>query len=73
MCNYWLIPMDYQTCNYKQMQDEWEKNKKIMWQVPGTPKKRKDKMVIEGSMANRFSKTGFSCRLLTAKKGVIKI
>lgn len=26
MCNYWLIPMDYQTCNYKQMQDEWGKN-----------------------------------------------
>lgn len=29
---------------------------KIMWQVPGTPKKRKDKMVIEGSMAKSLKK-----------------
>lgn len=40
--NYWLIPMDYKTCNYAQMQKEWKENKKIMWQAPGRPEKLKN-------------------------------
>lgn len=38
--NYWLIPMDYKTCDYKQLKKEWdehEHNKRIMWQAPGKP------------------------------------
>lgn len=31
--NYWLIPMDFSTCNYEQLQKEWDESKKIMWQV----------------------------------------
>lgn len=38
--NYWLIPMDFSTCNYEQLQKEWKETNKIMWQVPGTPKKK---------------------------------
>ena len=41
MNNYWLIPMDFMTCNYKQMKKELKKNKKIMLQSPGKPKYKK--------------------------------
>ncbi len=36
--NYWLIPMDYQFCDYKNLRDEWHNYGKIMWQAPGKPK-----------------------------------
>ena len=51
--NYWLIPMDFETCNFQQMEQEWNNNKKIMWQVAGTPKykKRLDTWVITTEMA----------------------
>lgn len=37
MNNFWLIPMDFRTCNYEQMKEEWDENKKIMWEAPGKP------------------------------------
>lgn len=48
MNNYWLIPMDFEKCNFEQMEIEWNKNKKIMWEVPGTPqfKKKTNNWVI---------------------------
>lgn len=57
MENYWLIPMDYKTCNYKQLKEEWGKIKKtIMWQAPGKPKYKKSEWIIENSMAKLLKK-----------------
>lgn len=56
MNNYWLIPMDFMTCNYEQMQEEWRKNRKIMWQAPGKPKYKKNKWVVENPMAKSLKK-----------------
>lgn len=39
--NYWLIPMDFETCNFQQLEEEWKNSKEIMWQVPGEPKEEK--------------------------------
>lgn len=56
MNNYWLIPMDFETCNFQQMEEEWKNNKKIMWQVPGTPKeKKKDEWFITTNMAKSIN------------------
>lgn len=51
--NYWLIPMDFENCDFQQMEAEWSKNKRIMWQVAGTPKYKNklDKWVIEKGLA----------------------
>lgn len=54
MVNYWLIPMDYRTCNYKELKQEWDMNKKIMWQAPGNTKLKDGKWVITGNMANNI-------------------
>ncbi len=56
--NYWLIPMDFSTCNYEQLQKEWKETNKIMWQVPGTPKKKDDtwKKPRSTSMVNSLKK-----------------
>lgn len=56
--NYWLIPMNFNNCNYKQLEDEWKKNKKIMWQVGGKPKYTKTRgyEVPNGSMAKSINK-----------------
>ena len=56
MNNYWLIPMDFMTCNYKQMKKECKKNKKIMWQAPGKPKYKKSEWIVENSMAKSLKK-----------------
>lgn len=37
MNNYWIIPMNFEQYNFEQMEVEWKENKKIMWQVKGTP------------------------------------
>lgn len=50
--NNWLIPMDFETCNFQQMEEEWKNNKKIMWQVPGESKKDK----ITTNMAKSLKK-----------------
>lgn len=39
MIHYHLIPMNFLTCNFQMLKQEWEQHHKIMWQVPGTPKK----------------------------------
>lgn len=57
--NYWLIPMDFSTCNYEQLQKEWDESKKIMWQVPGTPRKLKNgdwQSPPDSSMVNSLKK-----------------
>lgn len=55
--NYWLIPMDYITCNYEQLKSEWKENKKIMWQAPGTPKLKNGHWIVEkNSMASSLKK-----------------
>lgn len=58
MNNYWLIPMDFKTCNYEQMEEEWNKNKKIMWQAPGTPKLKMNKWVVKDSSMATSLKRG---------------
>ena len=42
MENCWLIPMDYIKCDYSRLKKEWEDKGKIMWEVPGKPKKTKN-------------------------------
>ena len=39
MSEYWLIPMDFLVCNFDKLQKEYRKNGKIMWEIPGKPKK----------------------------------
>ena len=39
MCNFWLIPMDFRICNFRELQSEWIESHVIRWQVPGTPMK----------------------------------
>lgn len=56
MNNYWLIPMDFKNCNYEQLREEWKKNKKIIWEVPGKPRKTKDGWKIESCMAKSLKK-----------------
>lgn len=57
MNNYWLIPMDFRSCNYAQLKKEWDMHKKIMWQVPvGTPKYKKGKWIIDTPMALSLKK-----------------
>lgn len=38
MNNCWMIAMDYITTDFEKLEEEWKKNKKIMWQVHGKPK-----------------------------------
>ena len=56
MNNYWLIPMDFRTCDYKQMEEEWTEKKKIMWQAPGTPEYKKGEWIVKGSMVEQLKK-----------------
>ena len=39
MCNFWLVPMDFRICNFRELQSEWIESHVIRWQVPGTPMK----------------------------------
>lgn len=41
MSNYFLIPMNFLKFNFTDLKQEYQKNGKIMWQVPGTPVKGK--------------------------------
>lgn len=58
MNNTWLIPMDYATCNYSKLEEEWNNNKKIMWQVPGTPDFRNGEWRIKDNSMAQDIKSG---------------
>ncbi|MBP3507941.1 MAG: hypothetical protein J6K43_16280 [Lachnospiraceae bacterium] len=47
MSNYWMIAMDYITTDFEKLEEEWKKNKKIMWQVHGKPKFKTNEYVID--------------------------
>lgn len=47
MGNFWLIPMKFETCDFEQMQKEWNRNEKIMWEVKGA---------IDGKLATSLKK-----------------
>lgn len=56
MNNFWLIPMDFGTCNYEQMKEEWDENKKIMWEAPGKPTNKNGEWTVENTMAKSLKK-----------------
>lgn len=56
MNNFWLIPMDFRTCNYEQMKEEWDENKKIMWEAPGKPTNKNGEWTVENTMAKSLKK-----------------
>ena len=35
MKKYFLVPMNFLTCDFKRLREEYFRNKKIMWQIPG--------------------------------------
>ena len=47
MSEYWLIPMDFLVCNFDKLQKEYRKNGKIMWEIPGKPKKTQQGFSVE--------------------------
>ena len=56
MNNFWLIPMDFRTCNYEQMKEEWDENKKIMWEASGKPTNKNGEWTVENTMAKSLKK-----------------
>ncbi len=56
--NHWIIPMDYETYDFKDMQEEWEKNKAIKWRVSRMERKKGDKplKVSDSEVAKQLKK-----------------
>ena len=54
MSEYWLIPMDFLVCNFDKLQKEYRKNGKIMWEIPGKPKKTQHGFRLNTVTANRI-------------------
>ena len=50
--NRWIIPMDYETYDFKDMQEEWEKNKAIKWAVSRSEGKKE----VSGRLAKQLKK-----------------
>lgn len=48
--------MDFRTCNYEQMKEEWDENKKIMWEAPGKPTNKNGEWTVENTMAKSLKK-----------------
>ncbi|MBQ5383222.1 MAG: HNH endonuclease [Treponema sp.] len=55
MSNYYLIPMDFLTCNFARLINEWNRTKCVMWEAGGTPDKRSGK-IKKGSRAAYLQK-----------------
>lgn len=56
--NYFMVPLNYEHYNFKQLAKEYEENNEILWETAGKPKLKPDHKgyIIESKMANSFKK-----------------